>query len=332
MGTRDAKLHEQSSTIKLPEGKGDKYRIRVISAGQGSSAFYPAEMLKRDGAKAFPAGTRMKANHDSWMDMGGNVDRLRAKTISAAQWDEADQALYADIQVAEAWSEWVREFGDCIGVSISASGKLVEEEVDGEIRYTCEQLFSAENSPYNSIDFVEAPGANGRIVQALESAKNIAESLNIKETSALEKELLEKKSEATPPRINEEDEVPMDKKELEEILSERDNALLGKLTEALKPAAPAESDKPSLKTISEAIVKAELTEHGREAVYEAIERGEGLDKAVEREIAREKAIAEKYATKGAAQGGVFVDEGKAKDGAKAFDEAEWEALVGKVAE
>jgi hypothetical protein len=219
----NAKLHEQSATIKLPEGKGDRYRIRVISAGQGSSAFYPAETLKRDGAKAFPAGTRMKANHDGWMDFGGDVDRIRAKTTTAAQWDEAEQALMADIQVAEAWSPWFREFADVIGVSISASGKLVEEEVDGEIRYTCEQLFSAENSPYNSHrlrrgsrrEWPHHPGA--RVGQGRSPSPEHQRDFRARF------ELLEKKSEATPPRINEEDEVPMDKKELEEMLA-RDSA------------------------------------------------------------------------------------------------------------
>ena len=294
---RQKLVEKTTPTITLPEGKGDKYRIRVISAGEGASAIYPADVLERDVAAAFPAGTRMRANHDGWFDFGGDVQRLMAKTTSAAEWDKAEQGAFADIQVSEQWSGWMAEFADVIGVSISAMGEMEDPPEDpetGEIQYaakpTVKRLLPATESPYNSIDFVEAPGANGRIVQALEAAKATAESLNIKDISKLEAELIEARGQSEPPTPSEED-IEVDKKELEEMLAARDTALVESIKSALKPAEqPAE--KPTVKQTTEAVVAAGLTEAGRDAVYEAIERGEKVDEAIAREKAREDKMRE----------------------------------------
>ena len=46
------KLRESSGTLTQNKGK---FRIRLLSEGVGSSATYPANVLERDGAVAFPA-------------------------------------------------------------------------------------------------------------------------------------------------------------------------------------------------------------------------------------------------------------------------------------
>ena len=46
--------------LKETNSKKGIFYIKVISADvQGSSGYYPAEVLERDGARAFPAGTHM---------------------------------------------------------------------------------------------------------------------------------------------------------------------------------------------------------------------------------------------------------------------------------
>src|SRR5690625_6762834 len=42
---------------------GRTWRCRLISAGQGSSAYYPAEALAEYGPKALPKGTHIYLNH-----------------------------------------------------------------------------------------------------------------------------------------------------------------------------------------------------------------------------------------------------------------------------
>jgi len=49
-------------TIRLQEARAD-YEIKLIAPGKGSSAFYPAEVLKRDGPQVFKAGTHVYLNH-----------------------------------------------------------------------------------------------------------------------------------------------------------------------------------------------------------------------------------------------------------------------------
>src|SRR5690625_6670486 len=50
--------------LKETNSKKGIFYIKVISADvQGSSGYYPAEVLERDGARAFPAGTHMFLDH-----------------------------------------------------------------------------------------------------------------------------------------------------------------------------------------------------------------------------------------------------------------------------
>lgn len=324
---RRAKQHvveKVTATIAPQETNGDRYRIRIISAGDGSSATYPADVIERDAAATWPIGTRMRANHDGWLDFGGDVTRLMAKTISTPEWDAAEQAAFCDIQVSEQWSTWFREFADVIGVSISASCEVQwPDEGDADIDYTNELLpvvtrfLPMSEAPYNSIDVVEAPGANGRIVAALEAARDLAhEHFGITETSRLDAEIRERRG--TPDMPVAEGGIQMDEEQLKALLAEHKRDVLAGVTEALKPAEP--SEKPTLKATTEAIVAAGLSEDGRDAVYDAVEAGQPLETAIEREKGRETRMAERIRKQVEAeigndiQGGIVHEAGKHIEG------------------
>ena len=49
--------------IELREAFAPSREIKLIAPGKGASAFYPAEVLKRDGPKVFRAGTPMRIDH-----------------------------------------------------------------------------------------------------------------------------------------------------------------------------------------------------------------------------------------------------------------------------
>ena len=221
--------YRQGTRAVVPEGKGQKIRIRLMgwepgaTVVEGSSADYPVERIIRDFPAAFPAGTRMRANHDSVCDAGGDIRRIMAKTISEPV-AEAD-GMYADAIVREGEpTEFIRQFADVIGTSISA-GVLVEEtellDSDGmpvldeegnavmvprrseRGAKIVDRFLSMQESPYNSIDFVEVPGADGAVVQlALESARRIVEHTVLREASGFAVDLVGKR-EKTPSRTTE---------------------------------------------------------------------------------------------------------------------------------
>lgn len=292
------KIHEGGSRIVLPEGSGDKYKVRLMgwepgdTVVHGSSADYPVSVIERDFAAAFPKGTRMRANHDGLCEDGGDIRRVIAKTIDDP-FPESD-GMYAHIRVAKQWSEYVKEFGDVIGLSISAAGELdprndqESEQFDQEFPKTVTRFYTAEESPYNSVDFVEAPGADGRIVAAIESAKSRFAEMNIREAATFASQRLdEKDSGAVPPQGNEK-EKRMDEADRKVIVADVTEAVSAIVIEALKPSViPVEV---KYEDVAEAAIEAGLSKGSREAVYESVRAGATVAEAVEKQKAREDAI------------------------------------------
>jgi hypothetical protein len=331
-----------SSTVKFGEAKGDKYKVRIISAGEGSSGIYPMDMLERDTPDALPKGSRMRANHDGICEAGGDIRRVIARTIDTP-WREGE-GMYTNIQLSSQWSEFVQEFGDIIGLSISMAGEYEEIPEGGEESYksgywvdsagkehkrVIAHLLPASESPYNSLDFVEAPGADGRIVAALESARGRLAEMNVREQAGFAGRLFEQQiSDGAPPRENKED-IEVDEATLRQMVQEAVAAAVPTLAEALTPATPP-AEKPTLSATVEAVVAAGLSQEGREAVYEAVEAGKPLEEAITREKAREERIAERIKAEQETREhelpvfGTVFEAGKANESA----DAEFERLVG----
>lgn len=333
-------------TVKFGEAKGDKYLVRIISGGEGSSGIYPIDMLERDIPAALPKGSRMRANHDGICEAGGDIRRVISRTIDTP-WREGNDML-THIQISEQWSPYVEEFGDIIGLSISMAGEYEEIPEGGEESHkpgywvdsagkehkrVIARLLSAEESPYNSLDFVEAPGANGRILQAVEAARGHLAEMNVREQAEFATGVLERKTSAgTPPQSTKED-IEMDEATLRQILAEERaatvSAVEAKVAEASKPAD--EPPAPTLKDMTEAVVAAGLTDEGRDAVYEAVEAGKPLAEAVAREKKREESIAAKVAAAKESDElelpvyGTFVDAGSVTEGDA---DKEFEQMVG----
>jgi hypothetical protein len=307
--------------LKFGESLGDKYRVRAIAEGDGSSGHYGKKMLKRDFAAALPEGSRMRANHDGLCEDGGDIRRVIGRTISKPEWQEASgddpAGMYVDILVSEQWSPQIREFGDIIGLSISMAGEyedvpegwhsegadLVKYSADGEEvsrrRRDVIRLASAEEYPYSSLDFVEAPGADGRILQALESARQHLPDLNLREAASFAGNpfdaALRRAHEASGQPGGTEEDIEVDEQTLRSILAEAKSdtleAVKATIAEASKPASEP-IEKPTLERTAEAVVGAGLTEHGRKAVYAAIERGADLDEAIAAQKAYEDSVRE----------------------------------------
>lgn len=147
---------------RMEEAAEGSYTIKVIKAGQGSSAFYPKEVLKSQGPRIFRAGTKMYMDHATEAERRarpeGSVKNLAGVLTGNAYWDENGKkgpGLYAPIKVFADYQEQIASKAPHIAVSIRAMG--TGETKDGV--FTVKQFTHAE-----SIDFVTEPGAGGAIL------------------------------------------------------------------------------------------------------------------------------------------------------------------------
>lgn len=159
------RIREATTTAPATTGPG-RVLLTIITPGKGSSGQYSAEMLEQAAKdKAFPRGTQGHVNHTTAMeDMErpeGDLRNLALVLTEDARW--TGEALVAEARVGSAWRDFVTEFGEFIGVSISAAAEIAE---DG----TVNRLIPG---PFNRVDLVTVAGRGGRIAEVLEAARVI---------------------------------------------------------------------------------------------------------------------------------------------------------------
>lgn len=169
-------IREASSGVKA-KSKGI-FEARLIDEGQGSSGYYTKELLQKYGPTTFSEGRLCFANHSSEADWenGRDLNKIMARLVTDAEYrEDADGkgALFANVKVRPEWIDFVEEYKDSIGMSISVSGEASEQEIDGESRLVVESF--DDTDPYRSVDFVVAAGRGGKVERMLESARKIEE-------------------------------------------------------------------------------------------------------------------------------------------------------------
>jgi hypothetical protein len=158
--------------IKLIEGSrstgtGARRRARLIEANTwGSTAYYPAEVLERDGARVFHKGLHIYENHrtesESYERPEGDVRNFIGVLASDAAF-EVD-GLYADVEFFESYVPRINEIADHIGLSVNAQGMTEAGEREGRYGPILVGLLEA-----GSVDIVTRAGAGGKLVSILES-------------------------------------------------------------------------------------------------------------------------------------------------------------------
>jgi hypothetical protein len=150
-------------------------KVKIIEPGWGSSGFYPIEVLKRDGASAFPKGTKMNWNHPTATEEAerpeGDLNDLASELVTDARWIDngpKGSGLYADAKVFEAYQGPVNDLAPHIGVSIHARGKAMQGEAEGRQGVIVQEILE---SPFNRVDYVTMPGAGGEIISLFEAAR-----------------------------------------------------------------------------------------------------------------------------------------------------------------
>jgi hypothetical protein len=165
-------LYLGSDTIELIEKSIESdgtVPIKIIQPGWGASGYYPAEVLAKDGPKAFKAGTHMYMDHPTAAQEGSarSVRDLAGIIVSEPKFDEKGKSgpgLYARAKVLPQYQEAISALAPYIGVSIRAHGTFRPGEVDGRKGKIIERIDAGE-----SVDFVTQPGAGGKVLAMWES-------------------------------------------------------------------------------------------------------------------------------------------------------------------
>lgn len=296
-------IKESATTVQK---SGSKWLIKVIESGQGSSAYYPAEVLERDGARVFPKGTQMFFDHATNDEFNqrpeGSVKSL-VGTFATDAWYE-DGALYAEAQFYPTYATLINEFAKDVGISVRATGKVEEAEGKNTLVAFGQGI---------SVDVVTKAGAGGKFLELLEAAEAVApkdgevaltESASVVQTADTK-------------------EIKMDEAERKALAAEVGAAVVAAITEhqtkvaEAKAAADAEAEAEAAKVspldIAEALSESGLSKTGQKRALAAHEAGTDLKEAIKAEVDYQKEIAE--AAKSTVKGGTVVTE----SGAAALD-------------
>lgn len=164
----------QESFKGLEKSDDGKYLIKIIGVDvQGSSAYYPKEVVERDIATAYPAGTKIYFDHAE--EEGIRSVRDVAGKITGGHIVREDGA-YAEAQFNKNAKPIIEDCYDVLGMSIKGKADVIENEsgiVVSRLHY----------HRLNSVDLVTEAGADGGI------ARRLKESFNGRETVVEEKDI-----------------------------------------------------------------------------------------------------------------------------------------------
>jgi hypothetical protein len=190
------KLNE-SVTFAPVETKGNKWRVKVIESGWGSSGYYAPAVLQEYGPQVFKKGTKVFMNHPSNSESSDRPERdvhqLAGKLVSDAVFSE--NGLVADIEFYSHYAPIIKEMAGDVGLSIHAFGEASAGEAEGREGPIIESLVA---DPLTSVDVVTVAGAGGKFLTLLESyikkdedATQVSESLSEGNESMITKEEFE---------------------------------------------------------------------------------------------------------------------------------------------
>lgn len=167
----------EASVAEASRDKPGRMLVRLIQAGWSLNGnFYPAEVLKRDGATAWPRGTQAFIDHatseEDYDRPAGSVKNLAAIQTEDARWDEASKSLVAEVRLIEPWRGPLTDMAKAeaeegvpvIGMSIRAYVTAEHGERDGRRGNIVASIEQG-----RSVDFVTRPAAGGAILAVLES-------------------------------------------------------------------------------------------------------------------------------------------------------------------
>ena len=247
------------------------WNARLIASGVSlNGKYYSGEMLESTGSAAFPVGTLVHADHQTW---GESYDRPEksVKTIigviaTEPKLDTVDgvEGLYANVEFTEEWAPLVEQIAPFVGLSISA--RYIADETAGR-EDGVETVAAFVPFPTNSVDLVTVPGAKGKLLRALESFSKPHNVEKVKKAMTAE--------------------------EIEALAT----ALANKLSVTNDDVSEKES--VDVEEVAEAMITAGLPKPAREAAFRRIRSGESVKEAIAGEENYMKSLSEALKAKAA---------------------------------
>lgn len=247
------------------------WNARLIASGVSlNGKYYSGEMLESTGPAAFPVGTLIHADHQTWVEAYDRPEKSVNTIIGAIatepKLDTVDgvEGLYANVEFTEEWAPRVEQIAPFVGLSISTQYVADEtaEREDGVVTVAALVPF-----PTNSVDLVTVPGAKGKLLRALESFSK-------------------------PPNVEKVKKV-MTAEEIEALAT----ALANKLSVTNDDVSEKES--VDVEEVVEAMITAGLPKPAREAAFRRIRSGESVKDAIAGEENYMKSLSEALKAKAA---------------------------------
>ena len=247
------------------------WNARLIASGVSlNGKYYSGEMLESTGPAAFPVGTLIHADHQTWVEAYDRPEKS-VKTIIGAiatepKLDTVDgvEGLYADVEFTEEWAPRVEQIAPFVGLSISTQ-YIADETAEREDGVETVAAFVP--FPTNSVDLVTVPGAKGKLLRALESFSK-------------------------PPNV-EKVKKAMTAEEIDALAT----ALANKLSVTNDDVS--EKDSVDVEEVAEAMITAGLPKPAREAAFRRIRSGESVKEAIAGEENYMKSLSEALKAKAA---------------------------------
>lgn len=161
-----SKLLTESSISAVQVDEDGTIPIVLITPGKGTSGYYTEDLIKRDAASAWPAGSHSYINHLQAGEVR-NPEKLIGTLTEDAHWSDEKGGAVSRLRPLKHWREFVDEVAPHTGLSISAMGDGKLGEMDGEEVFIVESLSP---SIQNTIDLVSFAGRGGYVESLLESA------------------------------------------------------------------------------------------------------------------------------------------------------------------
>lgn len=180
-------LQETARILEATTASTGRRLVQLISPGVGSSGYYSGEVLEQavvDGL--FPAGLHMYADHPTATEVQErpvrSIKDLISLTTAPARIATSEDvaagadagAVVAPVRVLAPYRELIDDLAGDIGVSIRGDAEVVEGVIDGQRRKIVESL-----AHIKSVDWVTRAGRGGKVLQVLESAREVSEARNI---------------------------------------------------------------------------------------------------------------------------------------------------------
>lgn len=159
------KLLTESSSAKLTLAEDGTIPVVLITPGKGSSGYYSEDVIKRDCAEAWPAGSHSYVNH---IKPGETRDPEKMIGVLAedAHWDDAKGGAVSRLKPFKHWAPFVEEIAPHAALSISAKGTGKVEEMDGESVYVVESIAPG---IINTVDLVSYAGRGGHFTESAQA-------------------------------------------------------------------------------------------------------------------------------------------------------------------